>query len=308
MRELFMFFCLLAFVACNGKSQQEPQNDKDAVPVFEMISVPNVITDPQNRADYIIEHYWEKFDFTDTTYIHYPAVTEQAFSNYIMFLSHASPEKVASSIQNMLSKAEADSTMFAYFTNLYERYLYDPNAPMRNEDFYIAVLEKIMASPNISEIDKIRPAHILEMALKNRVGEKANDFTYTLKNGKRGSIYNINTDYLVIYFLNPDCESCRHTTKQLTDSPVINDLINRKKLIVLSVYPDENLIEWENHLDLMPKKWINSYDHAIALRNEEIYDLRAIPSLYLLDKDKKVILKDTSFEQLEKFLYNNSSL
>ena len=34
------------------------------------------------------------------------------------------------------------------------------------------------------------------------------------------------------------------------------------------------------------------------LKNNEIYNVRAIPSLYLLDKDKTVILKDAVQEKL----------
>ena len=39
-----------------------------------------------------------------------------------------------------------------------------------------------------------------------------------------------------------------------------------------------------------------------SLKNDEIYDLKAIPTLYLLDKDKKVVLKDVTFNQVENYL------
>ena len=43
------------------------------------------------------------------------------------------------------------------------------------------------------------------------------------------------------------------------------------------------------------------------MRKEELYDLRAIPSLYLLDKDKKVLLKDcASVDMVETYLVRNS--
>ena len=52
----------------------------------------------------------------------------------------------------------------------------------------------------------------------------------------------------------------------------------------------------------MPAGWINSYDSTVSLKNDEIYDLKAIPTLYLLDKDKKVVLKDVTFNQVEYYL------
>ena len=38
----------------------------------------------------------------------------------------------------------------------------------------------------------------------------------------------------------------------------------------------------------VPAAWINSYDNTVSLKNDEIYDLKAIPTLYLLDKTKKL--------------------
>ncbi|HBK95202.1 MAG TPA: DUF5106 domain-containing protein, partial [Porphyromonadaceae bacterium] len=38
-----------------------------------------------------------------------------------------------------------------------------------------------------------------------------------------------------------------------------------------------------------------------TITKQKLYDIKAIPTLYLLDKDKKVILKDTSIEAIESF-------
>ena len=51
---------------------------------------------------------------------------------------------------------------------------------MRNEEFYIPVLEAMAASPVLEEIEKVRPKARLELAQKNRIGTKAINFTYTL--------------------------------------------------------------------------------------------------------------------------------
>lgn len=50
------------------------------------------------------------------------------------------------------------------------------------------------------------------------------------------------------------------------------------------------------------KSWIDGYDEGQRLTREQVYDLKAIPALYLLDAEKRVILKDASFEQVEERL------
>ena len=53
-----------------------------------MVAVPSMITDPGERAKYLVQHYWDKFDFTDTAYIHLPDITEQALTNYIDLMKY----------------------------------------------------------------------------------------------------------------------------------------------------------------------------------------------------------------------------
>lgn len=299
MRYAYMVLCLVAVCACNGKqSSATQQNQVKEKRTFTMVEIPSMIAEPEKRIDYAVKHYWDKFDFTDTTYVHLPDVTEQAFTNYIAFLVRSTPEVAAASIKGMLKKAEVDSTVYAYFTNMYEKYLYDPNAPMRNEELYIYVLESILSSSLVDDVHKIRPAHLLELALKNRVGAKAADFTYTLANGQTGRMYQLKADYLLLFFYNPDCEACKELTEQLTKSLFIKKMMQENRLKVLALYPDEDIKLWKMHLGHIPNTWIVGYDAAAVLKNEEIYDLKAIPCIYLLDKDKNVLLKDASYNQL----------
>lgn len=305
MKYVYLILILFLFMCCKGQQpkqslDEEPKTEHANLPSFQMVTIPSIITDPTERAEYLIKHYWDHFDFTDTTYIHHPEISEQAFVDYIDVMPHAPYSSVSSSIKNMLKKAEADSSMFTFFTGLYEKYLYDPNSPLRNDEFYIPALEVIIASP--LTIEKVRPSHLLEVAKRNRVGEKASDFTYTLVDGRQSTLYKIQSDYTLLFFNNPGCNSCKEITGQIQSSLTAGYLMKEKKLTVLAVYTDEDLTEWKNYLSDIPKEWINSYDKGTRLLDQEIYDLKAIPTLYLLDKDKKVILKDTTFEQLEHYL------
>ena len=67
------------------------------------------------------------------------------------------------------------------------------------------------------------------------------------------------------------------------------------------VYPDEDVQLWKSHLHEMSNEWINAYDKGQVLTLEHLYDLSAIPSFYLLDKDKKVLLKDVDWMDVQRF-------
>ena len=74
---------------------------------------------------------------------------------------------------------------------------------------------------------------------------------------------------------------------------------------VLALYPDEDVALWKEHLSEMAKEWINGYDKNQTITHELLYDLSSIPSFYLLDKDKKVLLKDADWRQVLQFFENN---
>ena len=251
------------------------------------------------------QHYWDKFDFKDTVSMWGEKIpAEQIFSNYLAIIWQVDPADAAKSIKKMLASAEsAENVTFTRFVDFCEKYLYDPNSPMRNEELYIPVLEYVTSSSAIPEPEKIRPKHLLEMALKNRVGTQAADFSYTLSSGATGNLYNIKAEYTIIFFNNPECPTCKKMREEMTSSPLLTEMIKLDKLKILAVYPDEDIETWQNYRNNIPATWINAYDKSQTLRKENIYDLKAIPTLYLLSRDKSVLIKDAfSTQQIEQYI------
>lgn len=303
---LLFGFC---FLTCsNVNKQNEPVTEQQKDRKFTMVVIPEIFKTPSDRANYLVEHYWDNFDFSDTAYIHLPKITEQAMVDYIDILPHANKETAYKAIKNTLVKAEADSKMNAYFLNIYKKYLYDPNSPLRNEEYYIPVLSYIIEADKTTETDKERADFRLKIILKNRVGDIATDFTYTLASGKTGTLYAINSEYTIVLFYNPDCHACAELIAAMKKSPAINEGLQNKSLAILSFYPDADLEIWKKHLNDIPTNWINGYDKDQTVQNKKVYDLKAIPTLYLLGKDKQVILKDVDFYVLEKWLSENKPM
>lgn len=295
-------FCLLALCCLAGACGSGNEKQTTASKNFQMIEVPSILDNPDDRAAYIGKNYWRNFDFTDTSLIGKPETTEQAFADYVHIIEHMNAETAAASIKTTLSKAEADTAMYAHFLDLFEKYLYDPNSPMRNETLYITVLRVAIGSPKTSEAEKTRMRYRLDLAQRNRPEMPATDFTYTLASGKTGTLYDIDAEYLILFFNNPGCHACQETIDQINDSETVRKMIGDKRLKVLSMYPDEDMKAWKEYLPTLPTHWLNGYDASQQIKNEELYDLRAIPTLYLIDRKKFVILKDAPFGEIEHYL------
>ncbi len=297
--------CLLCLCACkngNASGLNKTKVAQDTIKTFTLPTIPTMMTVPEQRADFLVKHYWDNVNFADTNYIHHPELTEQAWADYCDILNHVPLETAQQAMRKTIERTNVDKKVFTYITDLADKYLYDPNSPMRNEEFYIPVLDAMLASPILEEIEKVRPKARRELAQKNRIGTKALNFNYTLASGAQGSLYQQKSVYTLLFINNPGCHACTETIEALKNAPVINQLLAQQKLTVLSIYPDEELNEWRKHLNEFPKEWINGYDKTFAIKEQQLYDLRAIPTLYLLNKDKTVLLKDAPVQAIEEYL------
>lgn len=304
-KTIILLLVAVSFCACDGctgkkktGSEEKTEQGTQAEPkAFKAVEIPLSISGEEQRIAYFADHFWDNTDFSDNAYVDNDN-TEQAFADYLLVLNNL-PDMAAvnKTVKGMMKKLEGGATpeMYYYFTGLYEKYFYDPNSPYRNEEIYITVLESIVANPKLEEIEKVRPEAQLRMAMKNRVGDKALDFPYRTAQGGQGSLYGTRADYLLLFFYNLGCPACKEVRAGLlevfAESPMAA-LIASGRLKVLAVYADEDMTEWDNYVGDIPSQWINAYDPVQAINKDELYDLRAIPSLYLLDKDKKVLIKD----------------
>ena len=126
----------------------------------------------------------------------------------------------------------------------------------------------------------------------NRVGTKATDFRFADRRGKMHTLYGVKAPYTLLFFSNPGCDACMSIINVLKGEPRIAQMIASGQLAVLNIYIDEDLEAWRSYMPIYPDEWYNGFDPDFVIRNEELYNVRAIPSLYLLDVNKTVLLKD----------------
>lgn len=296
---LSMTLLIFLLFSCGSKIEKEQAQPPKKLT---MITIPAALNTPDDRAAYLVMHYWDNFDFADTSYINRPEITEQALVDYIDIFQHVPDQTASESISSVLNKAQTNQAMYSYFTSLFEKYLYDPESPFRNEEYYIPVLENIIASDNVTADNKVRPRFQLKLAQKNRVRTQATDFRFALSSGQERRLSDLSSDYLLLMFYDPECANCKETKEQIKASPVIAQLTGSGQLDILAIYADEDIENWKKHSTDIPGTWINGYDKAQVIKEQQLYDLRAMPTLYLLDRNKTIIRKDAPFENIEQYL------
>lgn len=310
---ILSFVCLLA-VACGSKKKVSvagPQTRN-----FPSVSVPKVITDQQEGLEYVSAHFWDDFADTsrkwmeDSTHIAGVDKTllEEQIGMYTSLLSMIPLETARQDVEEFCSQVEkferqdTASRAFEESVALVKRYLYDPNSPVRNEDIYGALAARLASSEYVPESLKPSYQYDAQLCALNMAGTPASDFGFMDKDGHRGTLYGIKAPYTLLFFVNPGCPACAEIIQSIKSSEKIEDLVKGKVLAVLDMYIDDDIEAWREHCGDYPPQWITAYDKALTIRNELIYNVRAIPSLYVLDKDKKVIMKDAPEDKVLSFL------
>lgn len=300
---------VLCLASCGGKGGRTASTDKagNTTAKFPYPEVPAMIQDHQEQTEFAVIHFWNRY-FSDPLQYGDGDVLESAYANFVTMLNKV-PVGTALSAQDSLmalaAKAQAanpEGKIFERILGLSSHYLDDPNSPYRNEEFYLPVVDAILASPYSTD-DQISKAKYQKPLLSlNRLGTVANDFTYTLKNGRTGTLHGIKAERTLLFFSNPGCENCKEIIDMLSSSDHVSQLLAEGKLAVLNVYPDSDLTEWYSYMSHYPETWINAFDAENILHKDVIYYIKAIPSLYLLDADKRVICKDAPPEMVMSLL------
>ncbi len=270
--------------------------------IYKPPSIPLIFRSSVQQANYLTEHYWDNFSFNDTSVVNNSKRSEKAFVEFITILGKVDYTKAVQGIDILIKHSLARQKTFLLFLGLAEKYLHDPNSPVRNETFYEPFLRALLASQAMDENNKIRYQKQFDLALKNKPGQKAIEFRFTLINGSSSTLYQIKSKLLLIYFHNPDCSECKAVKEKISQSKVIRHYTEKGDLKILSVYPDSDPSLWKEYYSELPASWTNSFDKGSFIKEKELYDLKAIPTLYLLDGSKTVLLRDASFEEIEEYL------
>lgn len=334
---IFILPALLALVSCGGgtpsaQGGKDPSasdkgnvTDQPSLHPFPSMTIPMVYADDQDASrEYALEHYWDNFfaQGGPTTPNAILGVSdgdvEQALANYIgalaavkTFATPDNPEplrQAQKSMRTFFGKLErhqlADTTSKVYLrlTEKVSSYLFDPNSPLRDEDLYLPFVEAMAGSPCTSE--DMRAAYRFEASQCriNQFGQKAPDFRYSTAGGTKGTLYAVKADYTMLFFSNPGCTACKEIIGEIRSRTYIEDYIRNGRLAIVNIYIDEEVAKWREYLPNYPSSWINGYDYTFQLRESGKYAIRAIPSLYLLDSSKRIIMKDAATESVLSYL------
>ena len=237
-------------------------------------------------------HFWQGFNFADTTDTNRERAS-QGIADFILLLDKTDSTRMDKAVASFLQHATSTPWGKKHYPEMIHEQLGSGQSYLCHDKVYACFLRHLIAqSRNEAEISRL--SFRLEQVSRNQTGSQASDFSFELPDGHKDSLYHIRSPWTLLYFSDPTCSNCHRLLPQALESPVMY----ADSIQVIMVYPDDDRVTWENTTHAMPDKWMETW----APHVRERYYLPSLPSLYLLDRQKRVVLKNTTLDQIARFL------
>lgn len=260
---------------------------------------PDSIIGRQDRINYMTSHFWTEKTVSDMSNFQTPKL----MLDYLYLLRQTNEQK--KSAQSFVAMACKQENTFGQILYWLDNILYDSSSPHYDETLYLLLMNEVLSS-NADSVMKIIPQQRVEVLRNNQLGRHANDFSFVNKDGNTNSLYTIEAPLLLLLFNNPDCSLCHQTEENIDKNEKLQTLLNKGWLKILAITPYADYDEWMQHI--YPSNWLIGIDKEEVIYNQQLYDIQHLPCIYLLGKDKRVLLKEADYERLCKFLSENDSL
>lgn len=254
---------------------------------FGLPVVPDDLKTPNERARYVLEHYWDAMDWRDTTLTYNDKFMEQLASDFYSVFHVVDSVAASEAVAIMLAGASSDPYAYKKVADIARIYLYNSESPIADDENYLVVADRLLADGKLSDADLLRVADSKRMAMMNRVGHKASDFEYVDRKGNISTLYEALKRHPqnILIFYDPDCHVCAELEERLM-AMELGDM----GVVMISPYGEQDGL-WSEHASTMPVGWIVGRPTNEDFEDEEIYELRMTPTILIIDNHAMVLSK-----------------
>ena len=255
-------------------------------------AIPDSITAPAPRADWLTAHFWYDNDLTTPG-----SDLEEAFATFASLLPHASADAQAEAAHIFAARAPRDNARREAISGIVESYLLDRHSPVHNEDIYT-----LLASAMIAQGWPGREAmeYLCAMTRMARPGSPAPDLTYIDRGGDAHTLaHTVGGVPTLLLFHSPGCSECEEMIATLRTDSDLSHCVTEGTLRILAVAIYAPLEVWMAH-EALPAGWLDG--HTDTDPADAGYFVPYTPTLYLIDATGNIILKDTTPDEVKEAL------
>lgn len=256
----------------------------------------------KERMDYLKQHFFDEISYNDTSLIRSNAITNNIVSYLSLYSNrqltqHQLEDEFKKAVQVILLKADEEPVIYEFVMN----YLLEGFEKFKFENVLTYISENFAVPGTCENAErKSQLQNRIEAYKKLAVGKTAPDISIPDTNDNKINFSEITKDYTLIIFW---ASWCPHCTKMLPALYKLYEDQDPEKWEVLAVSIDNDKSAWLDELRLHDFKWYNGSE--LKGWNSNIandYNIYATPTMFLLDKNRKIIAKPLTVSELKEDL------
>ena len=277
------------------------------------------LKEPKNKEDslnaftFYKSHYWDGVNFWDGR-LAYTTFFEDKIDKYFSQLVVPHPDSVIKEIDYMLGYASASEEMNRFllvkFVNRYLNQKY-----MWEDKVFVHLFEKYFSQKSYSWLNEKGKKTITDRAyslMANIMGTPATEIELPDTSGKTSRLYALQSDFTVVVFWDPTCGHCKEVLPKLDSFYAAKWKSAGMRMYAVAKETDGSKQDW---LKFIRDHNLGNWDHVYYSKQDDkartdagipgysqLYDIQSFPTLYLLDKEKRIIAKKLSYEQIDEVL------
>ncbi|MEP7163074.1 MAG: DUF4369 domain-containing protein [Ferruginibacter sp.] len=274
--------------------------------------IPVTHQDSLDNYNFYKAHYWEGTTFMDERIIRTPFFLPKLERYYREVLPQASDSIIMDADYKLLLARTAPE-MYKFLLNWFTDEYINPKY-MGQDAVFVHLFEKYHSKGvsnwlNEKQMETITRRAYMQMA--NLIGEKAANLEMVDTAGKPAALYDQEALYTIVIFWDPTCGHCKEELPKIDSIYRATWKKDQVKIYAVLSEPKEKTA-WVKYIN---EHNIGDWTHVYQTKEAEtadidakrpsfrqLYDVTQTPTLYLLDKEKRIIGKKLNWSQLNDLL------
>ncbi len=257
--------------------------------------------DPNYRYHYYKSHFFDNINFSDARMLRTP-IFHSKIDEYLEKLTPKHPDSVAVAARRVIELARANDDVFRY-TLVTLANKYETSNVMGMDAVFVDLSERYYLKGDAFWADSALVAKIAQRVRELKptlLGSPAPAMHLVDTAMRAFNLRQIKSDYLVLYFYDPDCGHCKKKTPELLK--LYNETLRERGVKVVAANINKDVDEWKNYIKKNDLNWINGADPNYHSNFRAEYNIDSTPKIFILDEEKKVIAKRLDVDQIDEFI------
>ncbi len=252
--------------------------------------------------NYNKDHFFDRISLTDERLIRTPilhAKLNTFFTNVVI----QAPDSINKEIDRIIAKCKDNYKVFQ-FVSVYLFNHFRTSEIMGHDAVMVKLADDIYLTNKADWVSREFKDDLhkqIELIRPNLIGKKAQNLVMDSYKGIFVSLYDVEKEFTILYFWEPDCGHCKEATPKLK---AFYEKAKNDNIEVFAVCTTAEKEKWSKYIEENQLTWINGWDPNRSSHFDYYFNVQSTPMVYILDRDKKIIAKKLSVENIDSFIEN----